>query len=107
MRASKSSSQSGFSCSILVVRSGAPGPLVSSQRSGTRLGTAETSCGNVAANPRRFCVVGDSGLYLAEWPVQTNGAATILSGRTNAAHLLVLPRNLAACTIADAALMRA
>jgi len=29
------------------------------KRSSTRPGAVETSCGNVAANPRRFCVVGD------------------------------------------------
>src|SRR5258708_20998317 len=41
-------------------KSAALGPLVSPQRSSARPGTVETSCGNVAANPRRFCVVGDS-----------------------------------------------
>src|SRR6202171_1932041 len=39
-----------------------------------------------------FASLGTQGLYLAEWPVQTNGAATILNGRTNTAHLPVLPR---------------
>jgi len=37
-------------------KSAALGPLVSSS---TRPGAVETSCGNVAANPRRCCVVGD------------------------------------------------
>ena len=45
---------SGSSASIAVVRSGAPGPLVGSQALSTRPGAIETSCGNVAANPRRF-----------------------------------------------------
>jgi len=38
-------------------------PLVSSQRSSGPVGNAETSCGNVAANPRRFCAVGPWWLF--------------------------------------------
>ena len=36
------------------------GPWSVRKRSSTRPGTVETSCGNVAANPRRFCAIGDS-----------------------------------------------
>ena len=36
------------------------GPWSVRKRSSTRPGTVETSCGNVAANPRRCCAIGDS-----------------------------------------------
>jgi hypothetical protein len=36
------------------------------KRSSARLGTVETSCGNVAANPRRFCAIGNPDHFLAE-----------------------------------------
>ena len=36
------------------------GPWSVRKRSSARPGTVETSCGNVAANPRRFCAAGDS-----------------------------------------------
>ena len=38
-------------------------PLVSSKALKRPAGTVETSCGNVAANPRRFCASGDSGRF--------------------------------------------
>ena len=80
---------SGSSASSVEVRSGAPGPLVSSQAFQRRAGTVETSCFDVAANPRRFYgslgTLGNSRLFYPSGGHKPMLPLTILVVRMNAA----------------------
>src|ERR1700761_5902698 len=103
MRASRSSIQ----CRIFVfhsvgtiLRTGTLGRL---QRSSTRRGTDETSCANVAANPRRFGAAGDS---TSIYPSGDHKPMVLLLFRSAGVMLsgaLVAPSNHATCTYAVAA----
>ncbi len=75
----------GSSSSTRLVRSGAPRPLVGSKALSARPGAVETSCGNVAANPRRFCAAwGLTPLSSRAGAINQWSRLAILIGRPNA-----------------------